>query len=84
MKLLMILLCRGTCAPVATPFKRQGKCPRHAAPHRRPGWGLASAKLILVRQNLEILNAFICNSVFIYSHFELMMFFAIIENDRLS
>jgi len=51
MKLLMILLCKGICAPVATPFKKAGwKCPRHAPPYRQPCWGLALAKLILGRQ----------------------------------
>jgi len=32
MKLLMILLCKGTSAPVATPFKRQGEVPSSCTP----------------------------------------------------
>jgi len=36
MKLLMILVCKGTCAPVAPPFIGQGgQCPRNAPPFRR-------------------------------------------------
>jgi len=50
MKSLMILLCKGTCAPVATPLKGRGKCPRHASPSQRTCWGLTSAKIILGRQ----------------------------------
>jgi len=37
LKLPMMLLCKGTCAPLAPPFKGQGsQCPRHAPPFRRP------------------------------------------------
>jgi len=32
MKLLMILLCKGTCTHVATPFKRQGEVPSSCTP----------------------------------------------------
>jgi len=33
----MILACKGTCAPVAPPFKGQGgQCSRNAPPFRRP------------------------------------------------
>jgi len=33
MKLFMILLCKGTCVPVATPFKRQGGSALAMHPH---------------------------------------------------
>jgi len=33
MELLMILLCKGTCAPVATPFKRHGRSALVMHPH---------------------------------------------------
>jgi len=37
MKLLMILVCKGTCVPVSPSLKRQGgKCPHNAPPFRRP------------------------------------------------
>jgi len=36
MELLMILVCKGTCAPVAPPFKGKGEMPRNAPLFRRP------------------------------------------------
>jgi len=36
MKLLMILVCKGTCTPVAHPFKGRWHCPRIAPLFRRP------------------------------------------------
>jgi len=38
MKLLMILLCKGTCALVATSFKRQGEVPLSCTPYRQLCW----------------------------------------------
>jgi len=40
MKLLMILLCKGTCAPVATPFKGQGG----SVPVMQPRYGVSDLK----------------------------------------
>jgi len=32
----MILVCKGTCAPVSPPFKCRGQCPRNAPPFQHP------------------------------------------------
>jgi len=43
MKLLLILVCKGTCAPVTPLSKSSGvQCPRNAPPFRRPWQGLST------------------------------------------
>jgi len=69
MKVLMMLLCKGTCASVDTPFKRQGGS-AHVMHSRSGDPAGASHELnqFLSTANLELLNAFICNSAFIYTN----------------
>jgi len=65
----MILSCKGTCARVATSFKRQGEVPSSCTPIPATLLGSRISKIhCWSTANLEILNAFICNSVFICSN----------------